>query len=75
MTQLIRHDLFDIFKVNTLSFGTIGLTQADLVAMNEIIQSTGNSILILLAIGYTAFKIVKIFREMKWDKQDRMNNE
>lgn len=75
MNELVKNDLLDIGKVNGLSFGAYGLSQADLVSMNELIQSTGNSILILMAIGYTAFKLFKISREMKWDKEDRENNE
>jgi len=71
MTQLIRHDLIDIFKVNCLSWGTIGLTQADIVSLNEQIQQTGNSILIVLAVGYTIIKFAKILREMRWEKEDR----
>ncbi len=70
-------DFKDLGKVNGISFGTVGLSETlkanDIVAMNEIIQSTGNSIIILLAVGYTAFKLLRMFREMQWEKEDREN--
>jgi len=71
-TQHIQ-DFKDLGIVNGVSFGTVGVSKMDIVAMNELIQSTGNSILVLLAVGYTAFKCYRMLREMKWDKQDREN--
>lgn len=73
MHSIIRTDIIDILKVSGVSFGTVGLTQTEFIHMNEVVQQTGNSILILLAVGYGVVKFVKIFREMKWQKEDRLN--
>lgn len=71
MNSIIKADLLDIFKVSGVSFGAIGFTQQNILQLNEIIQQAGNTLVILLAIGYGAIKMIKVFREVKWQKEDR----
>lgn len=69
MSFVARHinTIREIAIVNGVSFGTIGITKLDIVQMNEIIQSTGQSLIIIATLFFTLYKI---YNEIKSDEKD-----
>lgn len=66
MNFVARHinTIKEIAIVNGVSFGTIGITKLDIVRMNDIIQSTGQSLIIIATLFFTLYKI---YKEIKSD--------
>lgn len=80
MNELVKKDISDILQVNIPSWLTVGWIEGwftigqTLPAINESIQSYGPSIIILLTIGFTLFKIYRAYKHLKWAKKDRRSN-
>lgn len=71
MNSIIKADIIDIIKVNGVSLGTVGLTKANIIQMNEIVQQTGNTMLITLAVLYSLAKLIKLSVDIYWEYKNR----
>jgi hypothetical protein len=71
-------DIADLLKVTIASIGAWLFSVFDstkIIHMNEIFQSTVESVAVLVLLAYTFIKIYKAVRELVWDKEDRNNNQ
>ena len=62
---------FDVFKVNTVAWGTIGLTQSGVIYMADLATAVGTAILVLASVIYTSAKLFQLLLQVKWDREDR----
>lgn len=74
--HLVKEDIKDLLKVNIPGGATLKLMQyqpdIDVGPVNHAIQETGPSIILIMMILYSLFKLIDMFRKMRWNKQDRM---
>jgi len=73
----VNHEILDIAKVNIISWGTIGVTQAgatDWIGLAENAQILGTTGIIMFTLGYTIVKFYRLIINVKWEKEDRTNN-
>lgn len=80
MNELVKKDISDILQVNIPSWFTLGwvndwnfsaLLQINLSTTQEVLSV----ILLVLTIGFTAFKIYRAYRHFMWAKEDRLEEE
>ena len=72
MDALVKQDIADMIKVSGVSGMTI---TAWVSGIAEVIQEVGMTIVVLGNVTYIIYKLWKIRREMKWQKEDRLEGE
>lgn len=71
MNVMIKHELIDVGKVVLPSSLTVWISSLDLVRIAEVVKEVGIALIVIANLIFVGYKIWKIARQMRWDKQDR----
>jgi hypothetical protein len=66
--------VLDLLKVNTVAWGTIGITQSGILHMADLATAVGTALLVLASVIYTTAKLFQLLLRVKWDREDRLND-